>query len=217
MKNRLVILLAIPVIFSSFSAFGEARRDGGADDPMRRAQLMIRQLSQQKSSLEAENAKLNQDIQGLNGQLEKLESQIAKMQKKLASSSTRNEQLTDRVKSDIEKFKQLADRFRETSTKLAGANRDNTHLIKAVEERETWINQCHNKNNEMFNANQELLTLYENKSAWDTFKQKENVVGLAKVDLENQLQEYEFKIEDLKTITFRPTLDHQAYNRSASE
>ena len=39
----------------------------------------------------------------------------------------------------------------------------------------------------------------------------------SKVDLENQLQEYEFKIEDLKTITFRPTLDHQAYNRSASE
>jgi len=212
MKTLLTSLLSLTLFLTGLQVVqAEARRDGNAADPLRRAQYMIRQLSQEKSKLEAETARLNAEVQSLNSQIETLQGQLDKTQGKLGQSRERNDQLVTRVKSDVEKYRQLADKYRQTVVTLKAAIADNQHLVQAVNERDDWIGQCQQKNESMYQANVELLDRYQHKTAWDALKQDDPVTGIASVELENQVQDFQFKLEDLQVTPYKPSLDHQAY------
>ncbi len=202
----IIILFCITLLsMPAENVMAEARRDAaGAADPMRKMQYMLRQLTQEKSSLEAENGKLRIDLKTEAKEKEKLQARLDKLEKKLGKSKDNNLKLVSRVKQDNERMKKMIAKYRETVQKLQMANRDNQLLVNAVSERNQWIEQCQSKNSKMYTINVELLERYRNKDFSDDALEKEIFTGLVAVELENQEQEYRFRLDDLKTSQFVP-------------
>ncbi len=205
-KCHVLILLCVSVLSASAGdVMAEARRDAaGAADPMRKMQYMLRQLAQEKSSLEAENGKLKIALKKETEDKEKLQTKLKKFEKKLDKSKDNNLKLVSRVKQDNERMKAMIVKYRETVQKLQTANRDNQLLVNAVSERNQWIEQCQSKNSKMYTLNVELLERYRNKDFSDDALEKEVFTGLVAVELENQEQEYKFRLSDLQTSRFVP-------------
>lgn len=152
----------------------EARREGG-EDALRKAQYMIRQLSQEKSELQKQVVELEAKVDGLNKAQEDKDAHLAKSQ-------SNNARLVERVQSDMEKFKTLLERYRETVKTLHQSNADNQYLVKAVQEREQWMADCRNRNQGLFAANSDLLARY-NKAAT---RFSEPLTGISSVSVETK-------------------------------
>ena len=199
-----ILILLVMLGLSLTETQAEVRRDAGAADPVRKMQYMLRQLSQEKSRLEADNTRLNAELGKQAREQEKLKNRLEKLEKKLARSKDSNQKLVSRVKQDNERMKEMIAKYRETVEKLRTANQDNQLLVNAVSERNQWIDQCQKKNTKMYALNVELLERYRNKDFADDALEKEAFTGLVAVELENQEQEYRFRLDDLKTPRFRP-------------
>ncbi len=192
-----VFTLALLLPFQSLSA--AAPRDQAAGDALRRAQQMLQTLAKEKSELESENIKISRELESTREELTAALGQIDKTEKNVAAARNRNEALVERIRTDSELHADMREQFR---AKLDDAQADIKLLLAAVEERTHWIGECQAKNDQLQQVNVELLEAYKGKTAWDSVKQREPVTGLAAVKIENQIQEYEFRLEDLRTIKF---------------
>ncbi|MFU8788924.1 MAG: hypothetical protein ACNA7G_07835 [Methylobacter sp.] len=75
-------------------------------------------------------------------------------------------------------------------------------LVSAVKEREQWIGQCSTTNQKLTVVNQELLDAFRNKSLWTRVLEAEPFTGIAAVETETALENYQFKLEDLTVTPF---------------
>lgn len=207
MNRRYLMVALLPIL--TLTAFAqvraEARREGG-EDVLRKAQYMIRQLNQEKGELQKQ-------VADLQAELDDVRKQQAATDAHLAKSRHNNERLVERVQSDVEKFKVLVERYRTVVKTLRQANSDNQYLVKAVQEREQWIKECRDRNEGMFEANTDLLARYKKAATWFS----EPITGLSKVSVENETQEYRFKLEDLKVTRFQSDVEVAPHVRKAQE
>ena len=98
--------------------------------------------------------------------------------------------------------------LQETYRKEIGVARGDIGLLRnAVQERDTWIADCQSKNEGLYKANGELLDAYRDKGAFAALVQREPVTGIASVKVENAVQEYRFRLEDLRTVKFEAGLE----------
>lgn len=215
MVIRATLKLLVPVLALVIcgGAAAEARRDAGGDDAMRKAQYMLRQLSQEKSELQVKVSELQALLDETQGKLEKVTEKQEAAEASLSKSRATNSQLTDRIHSDVEKYKELLERYRETVATLNQANADNRYLVKAVQEREQWINVCRERNDGLFEANSDLLQKYKSVA----IRGSEPVTGIGRVTVENEAQEYRFKLEDLQVTRFESSVDIPSHTRSDTE
>jgi chromosome segregation ATPase len=193
------------IVLSSYAAQSgaEARRDaGGGAQTSKKAQYMIRQLHNEKQELQAQLAELQ-------GKYDQLVKEHEKTRASLEKSSSNNEKLVSRVKGTAEKYKELVERYQEAVTILRKANMDNQYMVRAVQEREQWIAQCSSRNEELFDANSELLTKYGEAAGVNDI----SVIGLGTVVVENEMQDYRFKLEDLQVTKFKPVVDTESHIR----
>lgn len=192
------VLFSIP----GGAANAEVRRDGGSESANRKAQYMIRQLHNEKQEIQAKLAEVQGERDSLNKELERIRASLEK-------SSENNEQLLSRVKGNIEKYNELAGKYREAVSILRKANMDNQYLVRAVQEREEWISACSKKNEGLYDANNDLLHKYSKVAKDDS----EPFLGIGVVEVENEVQDFEFRLEDLQVTKFRPTVDTDSHAR----
>ncbi|HED14069.1 MAG TPA: hypothetical protein ENI62_10535 [Gammaproteobacteria bacterium] len=205
MKKCYLVMVLVPVLMLVGLApvRAETRRADG-DDVLRKAQYMIRQLSQEKSELQKQIAEQQAKSAELGKQLQASDASLKKSEKS-------NERLVGRVQSDRDKFVTLLGRYRETVKTLRRSNTDNQYLVKAVQEREQWITQCRDHNQGLFTANSELLVRYRKAAT----RFSEPVTGLSTVKVENEAQEYRFKLEDLQVTKFKPIVATEPHIRKS--
>ncbi len=206
-SSHLIILFCISVLnMSAGNVMAEARRDAaGADNPVRKLQYMLRQVSEEKASLEADNGKLKADLTTETKKKKELQSKLDKLEKRLTGSEGTNLKLVSRIKQDNERMKKMIAMYKETVVRLRKENQDNQLLVNAVTERNQWMDQCKSKNSEMYTLNIELMKRYRNKDFTEDALEKEPITGLVAVQLENQEQKYRFRLQDLQTIKFKPS------------
>jgi chromosome segregation ATPase len=197
-----ILMTVVLVLIAMDPLHAEVRREGG-DDAVRKAQYMLRQLSQENQGLKARNAELQ-------ARLDELGKKHEDAGNKLQASNSRNNRLEARISSDAGKFKELMRRYSETVQTLRMANQDNHYLVKAVEERESWIDQCRSSNEELFKVNSDLLHRYGEVAG----RKSDPVTGIGRVRVENEVQEYRFRLEDLQTMEFKPGVDVDAHTRT---
>jgi len=207
MKNccLLIALLPLLMLVQVDTAGAEARREGG-EDVLRKAQYMIRQLNQ-------ENVELQKQVAELQAKADELGKRQQAQDVHLAKSRRSNQQLIARLQSDSQKFRTLLERYRETVKTLRQSSADNQYLVKAVEEREQWIAECRDRNQGLFAANSDLLARY--KKAATRFS--EPITGISTVTVENEAQDYRFKLEDLQVTKFSPEVDVASHTRRLQE
>ncbi len=202
LQSRCISMLLL-LVLSCTAAAETARRDDG-DNALRKAQYMLRQLSQEKTDLQATNAKLEGDLQVLQKQFDELQAKLDKTEQHLDKSRDSNEQLVGRIRRDNERLTDLMEKQRDTLAILQAAKQDNQLLVNAVQERDGWIQVCRGRNEGMYQANLELLDRYQHKGVLDAVRQKEPLTGIPTVQLENEVQEYRFRLEDLQVSRFEP-------------
>ena len=184
------------------------KQSGAADQALRKAQGMLRQLTQEKATLEAEKtAALEQvgklenvirQLEPLQGEIERyragvesLERVSSSLQGQLVSAKDREQKLLQQQKSIIAQARQIQS--------------DNQLLVAAVKERERWIAECSTKNTQLIEANLELVEKYKAKGFWQKVGELEPFTGIATVDTENAVESYQFKLEDLTVTEFQET------------
>ena len=153
---------------------------GDADDQkaMARAQRMLRQMSQERDALQAENAKLKGEVEELNRKLGGLKKSS---ETALAKSREGNTALSENLQ--------------KTALNLRQTEADKTQLQTTVVDQAQLIESCEANNVKMLQINRELLVDYEKKGFMDAMLQREPLTQLKRVEIENIVQDYQDRID----------------------
>ncbi len=143
-----------------------------------RAQRMLRQMSQERDALQAENAKLKSEVDELN---RKLGSQKKSSEAALAKSREGNAALSEDLRKAGQDLRQTA--------------AEKTQLQATVVDQAQLIETCEANNVKMLQINRELLVDYEKKGFLDAMLQREPLTQLKRVEIENIVQEYQDRID----------------------
>lgn len=209
MLRTLVRYIALALLLGSVTAQAAPRVETG-DSAQRQAQMMMQQMAAEKTALQKQNGELTAKLAELESRIKKLEAEAKQRSGELSAAQRNNEGLRSRVERDSERYKDLSERHGETASTLRNAQADIQLLQSAVQERDHWIAACQAKNEDMYTANGDLLSAYRNKGAWDALAQHEPVTGLGSIKVENTVQEFQFRLEDLRTVTFEPEVARKA-------
>jgi len=112
----------------------------------------------------------------------------------------------------------LQHRLSDAATALGAANRKESETAKQLAAREAELAQvkqgleqsktanavCENKNLKLYGYAQEVLQAYRKKGVWAALAQKDPVLGLKEVDVENVIQEYQVKFASQKVKPASP-------------
>lgn len=186
---------------------------GGGDaavvQTLRKAQGMLRQLSQEKADLEAKNAELEGQIKALKAlepkaaQVEPLQNQLAQAKASLEALHGSNASLQQQIGTQNSRLQTAAEQQQKTAGSLARTQRDNQLLVNAVKERTHWIEECTGKNQALVRANREMVEKFGSRDFWDNFKETEPLTGLGSVAKENLAQEFHYKLDDLEVTPWK--------------
>ena len=202
---RLISLLALAAWFPGY-AFAEPKgQDAGLQQVLRKAQGVVRQLTQEKAALEAEKTAWIQEKAAMEARIKALEANAARadvLQGELARSKEDAQRVRDSLDSQLSQSRQreqsILQKHREVIAKAKDIRADNELLINAVQEREQWIASCGERNKDLVQVNQEVVKKYKDKSLWDELTELEPFTGIAGVRAESAAEEYRYKIQHLK-------------------
>lgn len=173
----------------------------GSDQALRQAQQLLQKAAAEKAELEKQLAQLHEQLQQTESELKGFRSRTDKLERVNSRAQQRNTELVDRVRADSERMHDMQIRYRK---QLSDAQADIQLLQSAVQERNAWIEACHNKNAGLYKVNTELLAAYRDKDAWDALRQHEPLTGIGAVQVETEVENFQFRLEDLRTVKFEP-------------
>lgn len=183
----------------------QSTRGGGGSreqEALAKAQFLMRQLSAEKAELQARNAQLDGEIEGLKGEVEGLESKLERTRQTLERYKETDGQLRDLLRKSQERTRDLIEKYNakleEAATLIRQLQTDKAELETVSAERQQAIKLCEQKNAELYEANVDLLERYNDKDFWDALKQQEPFTGLGAVEIENLVEDYRYKLEDLR-------------------
>ncbi len=185
-KPALVALLLLS------SSTLHAQVDENAQRALARAQFMLRQVSGEKSALEQQLAELQKRVDQLQGELSSSRSEATAKQAALSKQLAGSQQ---QWRSDRE---QLGGEITQARAESARQRQMIAELEERLEIQTGNFTQCHANNHKLYEINRELLARYEGKGAVDALVQKEPFTGLSQVQVENLVQDYRYRLEDLK-------------------
>lgn len=183
--------VAATVLLTGASAGWAQATADGAQKALARAQYLLRQQTAEKTALQQ--------------QLDQLQQQLAAAQQELAKVRTgavsRQEDLQRKLSASVdagrERERNYAAQLAQLRGRLAAAARQEEALQAKLETQKNNFKVCYANNRKLLDVNQELVALYENKGVVDALKQREPVTGLRRVEVENLVQDYRYKLEDL--------------------
>lgn len=195
------LLLTAPVVLA------EAKKEDAAMlQTLRKAQGMLRQVSQEKAELETRNAQLQDQVTSLEGRVKELaplEAQVREARASLDQMHSQNEGLQHRISEGADRYRSLAEKERGVAAELSQFKRDNQTLVDAVRERSGWVDSCTQKNADLLNINRELVGKYQSKGFWTKVREIEPFIQTGQVDKENEAQGYRYRLEDLQVTPWQ--------------
>lgn len=179
--------------------------ESAGQQALKKAQGVVRQLTEEKQALETEKTALLEQVK----KLELVAKQIGPLQGEILLHKTQedtlrntNSTLEAQLQRERGKQQELHRKIKEIVAQAKQIQSDNQLLVSAVNERERWIKQCTDKNSGLLEANRALVGKYQDKGFWDKVAEIEPFTGLGKVETQNTVEAYQFKLEDLKVTGF---------------
>lgn len=203
--SLVVSLPAILCLLMSINVSAEIARDDGNQAGMAKAQYLLRQISTEKEALQAENALLKEEVDKRDKKIEVLNNKIAGAKKSLDGSKGMVGKYQEAVVAQRERIVEMHDKFQ----KLVDKYKELVAALRLVEEERVslqtekvaglrTLDDCAKKNGDLYQVNIELLKQYESKGVWDAMMQKEPVTRLKQVQIENIVEDMQYRIEKLK-------------------
>lgn len=189
MLNRKLFIAATALLLNHYAI---AADEGGAQKALAKAQFLLRQVTAEKTDLQTQVSTLQQ-------QIDKLTKEIATTKSGVATEKQKSEQ---RYGEAVAQCRNLGEKTSEQSAQLR------TQLKKEAEQRgqveaayktqQENLEHCVDNNHKLYGFNKELIARYNDKGFIDTLKQREPFTGVKQVEMENLLQDFENKNDDLK-------------------
>lgn len=209
MKHVLAVTVISVMLFAPVQRlYAETARGGGDQDIMARAQQMLRKMAEERDALESKNAKLQDQVDALKKETAGLKGESAKMKKNLTASSNeiihykeKYKVLLDRLIQTRTKFQEVIDKFRQTINTLRQVEMERNQLKVTLQDRTREVESCIKKNIQLYQLDLVLVKQYKNKGVFAALLQKEPVTGLKKVDIENAVQAYQTRLEQLRSAS----------------
>jgi len=205
-------LLLLLCLLSGANAAAAPKQESAGQQAFKKAQGVIRQISEEKRALETEKTLLLEQVQKLESivkQLEPLQAETLLQKTQAETLRNANGALEAQVLSEREKQQNLRNKINEIVAQAKLIQNDNRLLVSAVGERERWMKQCSDKNGQLIEAHRALLGKYRDKGFWDKVAELEPFTGIGKVETQNTEETYQFKLEDLKVTDFAGTMGTQ--------
>ena len=181
--------------------------DGNA--AMIKAQGMIRQLNQEKTELQAEKQQWHTETADLEARIQALDSAAARLlvlQAELERYKSALEEVRGNLESQLGQERQnrqaLLEKHNTVVAKAKDIHADNELLVKAVQEREQWIAQCSQQNRDLRTNTLEILDRYRDKGFWEQLAELDPVTGIGQVTTETTVEDYTYKLKQLKITPF---------------
>jgi chromosome segregation ATPase len=204
MNRRTILCLALgAALLPPMAGHAETVRQGGGNEQavlVARLQQMVNDVTAERDALGVQNAKLAEEKAALAKQLEQLQKKLSGSESSLDKYKENDAALRDRLAQDRARMQELVDKFRETAQNLRQVEMERVELRTDLTARQEEIRQCTRKNLELYQANLDLLDRYESKGVWDAMMQREPVTGLKRVEVENRIEEYRRRLDQMSMV-----------------
>ena len=217
--RRVALCAVLALGYGPVGAEPKSGQDAAMKEVLRKAQGVLRTLTEEKAALEAEKTKLTSDNAALQDKVKRLEDALQKLEPlqalpaevercktSVAALQGVRVNLESQLNQGREKERGLVEKQQEISAQAKDIQADNQWLVEAVKEREQWIAQCGQHNHQLLDANRELVEKYKEKGFWDEAADLEPFTGFGKVATENAAEEYRYKLHQLKVTPFQPQI-----------
>jgi type I site-specific restriction endonuclease len=180
----------------------QAVRSGG--DNARALQLM-QQLASERAALQADNAKLKDEVADLKKKLDKATTdnvsaaaRTKNLQRESARETESKKQLTESLEKNRGQMQELITRFRETAQNLKSVEIERNELRSQLDLRNREYATCVDRNVGLYEINRETLDRLERRGFWSEVRDTEPFAQLSRARLENLIDAYRYRIEELK-------------------
>lgn len=168
-----------------------------------RAQGLLRQLSEQRTRLEAENAASQVAIATLERALAREKRERADVDAELTLAARKSQALDTRLAGTNSRLEQTEQRLRDTVEKYRALAAEHRALQAAKAELEDTLAMTEQtladaeaRNAELYAINTDILEQFKSKTSWATFLQREPIIGFKQVEIENIEQDLRHRNED---------------------
>lgn len=190
MKYRLCIsFFTLIAIALSATAYAQ---DANAQKALQKAQFMLRQVSSEKAELQTQLEALKQQVDRLTRELAATKTSAAGSQQKM------EEKYTGAIAQWKQRDTDINAVLTTTKDQLKQQLAQRKELEASLQKQTENFSVCYENNKKLYEINHQLLTRYENKGFSDVLKQREPFTGVAKVEVENLVEDYRYQLDDLK-------------------
>jgi len=184
--------LSLLIVTSALVVTNANADDARLKETLRTLTMRLRSAETERNALLSDKAQLEQEKKALSGKVDALNKQVAADKEKLDQLDAKQKELDD-TKESLGKWKTAYEQIQTAAVKSeaerAKLASESIILKRKLEDRER-------KNLELFKTANEILTRYEKFGLGEALSAKEPFTGIARVKLENQVQDYQDKIAD---------------------
>lgn len=186
------VLLCGVNLLGSGAVWAQDANANAQKNALAKAQFMLRQAT-------GEKAEVQQQADALKKQVEQLTKELALV--KTAAGDTQ-QKMAEKFNGTIEQWKQHDEKINEQLALLRAQLKEQAQQRAQVEDKLKVQTDnfalCYGNNKQLLALNNELLSRYQNKGVLDAVSQKEPFTGRKQVEIENLVQDYRYRIDDLK-------------------
>jgi len=198
------MLLTALLALGTSSVMAQTVRSGGGSGAAS-AQFMqqMQQLASERTELQADNAKLKEQVAALQKQLKAAQTEKDSLGRKAQVSESAisrftqsNETLNQTVTQQRTKMDELIAKFRETANTLREVESDRNTVKGQIGARERELKSCMDKNQALYKINLEVLDRMENQGFWTAVAKSEPFTRIKRTQIENLADDYRGKAEE---------------------
>lgn len=203
----------LPLLLSlvcSFDALAVEPKTGDGGVAIKKAQGLIRQLSQEKTVLETEKIAWLNEKNVLEGKLKSLDDSVRKLQplqveveRYKAGLESLKSSFDAQLGEERQRHQALLQKHNDMVAKANAIHADNHLLVQAIQEREQWIEQCSTSNKDLRSANVEILDKYKDKDLLQHLVELEPFTGIGRIETETTVEDFKYKLQQLKITPFK--------------
>lgn len=153
-----------------------------------KAQFMLKQTTAEKLAAEQALAALKQEFEAFQ----------KKSESRMQSQEQGAVKLAGNISALKERYIALADKYQTLQLEYRQAIQTGKTTEQALQQEQKKFDLCFDNNKKLFDINQEILGNYQDKGLWEVIREKEPFTGFASVQLEELIQEYQYRNEDMK-------------------
>jgi chromosome segregation ATPase len=164
-------------------------------EALRQAQSDNAELTRSKTAAEQKSESLEKELDSTKSSARASE-RASQTQAQALEQAQQAQGETERKLTDAnERLNAVTAKLAEVSKQLAARESELAAANQSLEKSRNETASCEAKNVTLYGYSQEVLQLYKNKGVWASLAQKEPVLGLKEVGVENVVQEYQLKYD----------------------